>query len=99
MAIWSNQPDQAPSTSAPFYDGVLSSGGFCYELPVVDGPFVYNGFVSWPFYYISFVRYWYLDLLLSQDYNNEVHRFAMYCATYACGDCVAPISLCPSQTI
>jgi hypothetical protein len=69
------------------------SGGFCYELPVVDGPFVYNGFVSWPFYYISFVRYWYLDLPLSQDYNNEVlHRFVMYCVTYACGDCVAPRS-------
>ena len=71
-------------------DGVLSSGGFCYELPVVDGPFVYNGFVSWPF---SFVCYWYLDLPLSQDYNNEVlHRFVMYCVTYARGDCVAPRS-------
>jgi hypothetical protein len=45
-------------------DGVFRAAWFCYELPVVDGPLVYNGFLSWYafffyFYFISFVRHWY----------------------------------------
>ena len=80
-----------PSISAPFYefnaratDGVSRVAGFAMNLRVVDGPLVYNGFVSWPSFLFLFhllcspLVSWSPRIITTKSYIG----FVMY---YACG--------------